>query len=93
MLTRTLRAIAHHNGCSLMFTSNQHKEHLNKTVSPPLTANSTQREHQHNCPPILPAAPLVSPPALRLYRSTGCSSSVPASAIIFWAWRSVPPPS
>ena len=33
MLTRTLRAIAHHNGCSLMFTSTQHKEHLNKVVS------------------------------------------------------------
>lgn len=40
VLTHTLRAIAHHNGCSLMFTSNQHKEHLNKTVSTTHTAHT-----------------------------------------------------
>ena len=50
MLTRTLRAIAHHNGCSLMFTSNQHKEHLNKIVSPlttPYTVTAAGRTTRH----------------------------------------------
>jgi hypothetical protein len=49
VLSRTMRAICHRNGCSLLFTSTQHKDQLNKTVTAHTTHN-TQRQHTHGAP-------------------------------------------
>ena len=63
MLTRTMRALAHRNGCSLMFTSTQNKEHLNKTVRYTLSLTTLSSAPSH-LPSHFPSLPHCSLPSV-----------------------------